>query len=140
MLEKTILIIKPDSVSKKIVGKIIDILERNSFNIINISMMTLSKDDVEIFYFEHKNKPFYEELVRFMISGAVVVLVLEGINVVSKLRDVVGHTDYKLASNGTIRNMFGSNLTENAVHASDSYNSFFREYSILFKDKRLFKI
>lgn len=134
MIEKTLLIIKPDAVKNKVVGKIITILENNNIDIIKIKKILLNKIDVELFYLEHKDKPFYLELVNFMISDSVVVLILKDYDVIAKIRKLVGHTNFKLAEIGTIRNMFGSSLTQNAVHASDSYESFLRESKILFKD------
>ncbi|HIH2763130.1 MAG TPA: nucleoside-diphosphate kinase [Candidatus Azoamicus sp.] len=133
MFEETLLIIKPDAVKSKVVGKIISIIENNNIDIINIKKVLLNRTDVEYFYFEHKNKPFYSELVNFMLSGDVVALILRDIYVISKVRNLVGNVNYKLAEIGTIRQLFASSLTENAVHASDSYESFLRENKIIFK-------
>lgn len=134
MIEKTLLIIKPDAVKNKVVGKIITILEDNNIDIINIKKVVLDRVDAELFYLEHKSKPFYFELVNFMTSGPIVVLILKDYDVIVKVRKLIGHTNFNLAEVGTIRNMFASSLTENAVHASDSYASFLRESKILFKD------
>ena len=133
--EKTILIIKPDAVKKKVVGKIISILEDNNLEIIEIFKTCLNKKDAENFYFEHREKKFYDDLISFIISGHIVVILLEGISVIKNVRNLVGHTNFKLASSGTIRQQFGTSLTENAVHASDSNDSFLKEYKILFTIK-----
>lgn len=133
MFEETLLIIKPDAVKNKVVGKILSILEDNNIDIIMIKKILLDRKDVENFYFEHKNKPFYKELVDFMSSGPIVALILRDHFVVSKVRKLIGHTNHKLAENGTIRSIFASSLTENAVHASDSNESFLRESKLIFK-------
>lgn len=133
MFEETLLIIKPDAVKKKVVGKIISILEDANIDIIRIKKILLDKKDVEYFYFEHKNKSFYTDLVNFMLSGPVVALLLRDVCVISKIRKLIGHTNYEFAENGTIRKLFACSLTENAVHASDSYESFLRESKIIFK-------
>ncbi len=133
MFEETLLIIKPDAVKNKVVGKMLSILEDNNIDIIMIKKILLDRKDVENFYFEHKNKPFYKELVDFMSSGPIVALILRDHFVVSKVRKLIGHTNHKLAENGTIRSIFASSLTENAVHASDSNESFLRESKLIFK-------
>ncbi|HIH2763447.1 MAG TPA: nucleoside-diphosphate kinase [Candidatus Azoamicus sp.] len=133
MLEKTLLIIKPDAVKSKVVGKIISILEDNNIDILKIKKLLLKKCDAKIFYFEHRDKSFYDELVNFMSSGPIIVLILSDISVISKIRKIIGHTNYNLAEDGTIRKMFAKSLTENAVHASDSYDSFLRESRIIFE-------
>lgn len=132
MLEKTLLIIKPDAVEKKIVGRIISILENNNIDILFIKKIFLSRNEAENFYFEHKNKDFYLELIDFMTSGNIYVLILSGISVVSNVRNLIGHTNHKLAASGTIRSIFASSMTKNAVHASDSFESFLREAKVLF--------
>lgn len=132
MFEETLLIIKPDAVKKKVVGKIISILEINDIEIISIEKKFLNKKEAEDFYFEHKTKSFYNELVDFMVSGPVIILILRGIFVISKVRILIGNTNYKLAESGSIRYLFASSITENAVHASDSYKSFLRERKIIF--------
>lgn len=134
MFEETLLIIKPDAVKGKVVGKIISIIENNNIDIIKIKKTVLNRKDVENFYFEHKNKSFYTELVDFMASGPIIAMLLKDILVISKVRKLVGNTDYHLAELGTIRYMFAKSLTENAVHASDSYESFLREKKIIFKN------
>ena len=129
---QTLLIIKPDIVKKNLIGEIINILEKENIKIKNIKMFKLNKNNAQIFYDEHKNKKFYNELVDFMISGSIVALILEGTNIIIKTRKLIGNTDFKKAENGTIRKNFATSLTKNAVHASDSYESFKKEKIIIF--------
>ena len=133
MKNKTLLIIKPDAVRKKYIGKIISMIEEKNILIKKIKLLTLTQDEAEDLYIEHKNKPFYLELINFILSGPVVALILEGENIITQLRELIGHTDHKKAAAGTIRHYFASSLTENAVHASDKPDSATREIHILFK-------
>lgn len=133
MKNKTLLIIKPDAVRKKYIGKIINIIEENNITIKEIKLLTLSKNEAEELYIEHKSKSFYPELITFIMSGPIIALILEDSNIIIKLRELIGHTDYKKAHIGTIRHLFASSLTENAVHASDKPESADREINILFK-------
>lgn len=129
----TLLIIKPDAVKKKYIGKIISMIEEKNILIKKMKLFTLTKNEAEDLYTEHKNKPFYLELINFILSGPVVALLLEEENIITKLRELIGHTDYKKATIGTIRHAFASSLTENAVHASDKEESALREINIIFK-------
>lgn len=133
MKNTTLLIIKPDAVKKKYIGKIISMLEEKNMIIKEIKLLTLTKNEAEDLYIEHQNKPFYLDLINFILSGPVVALILEEQNIITKLRELIGHTDYKKAAAGTIRHLFASSLTENAVHASDKQESAIREINILFK-------
>ncbi|MEO0275360.1 MAG: nucleoside-diphosphate kinase [candidate division WOR-3 bacterium] len=132
MKERSLLVIKPDAVKKKKIGKIIEILEENGFEIKDIKMKRLKKEEAEKFYMPHKGKDFFNKLIDFITSGEVVGIVVEKENAIEKLRELVGETDPKKARCGTIRYMFGENITENAVHAADSLESFKREVSIFF--------
>lgn len=132
MNNKTLLLIKPDSVRNKVVGEIISILEKK-FIIHSIKSIKIDCELAKKFYIEHKDKSFYNELVSFITSGIVVVVIVTGDeSVVFNVRQVVGHTDFKKAEHGTIRNLFARSLTENAVHASDSLDSYKRESALLF--------
>lgn len=131
-IENTLLLIKPDSVEDKNVGRIIDIIEKKNIKIVYLNMLNLDKKTAKNFYYEHSEKNFYDELVDFITSGPVVFLILEDIDVINKIRLIIGHTDFKKAEDGTIRKLFGKSLTKNAVHASDSFSSFEREKNILF--------
>jgi len=128
--EATCAIIKPDAVKNGNVGKIICRLEEESFKIYRLQMMKFSNAIASSFYSEHKGKPFFEKHIEFMSSGNVVVMSLLRENAVNHLRDIVGNTDPKKAKQGTIRQMFGTTLPCNAIHASDSFASAIRELSL----------
>jgi nucleoside-diphosphate kinase len=118
--ERTLCIIKPDAVEKKKTGAILARLEESGFNILALKRMHLAKGVAEGFYAVHKARPFFGELVEFMTRSPVVVAVLERDNAVAEYRNVMGATDPKKAAKGTIRDLWGSNVGENAVHGSDS--------------------
>jgi nucleoside-diphosphate kinase len=119
-LEKTLSIIKPDAVAKNVIGKIVDRFESNGLRIAAMKKIQLSKSDAGKFYEVHAQRPFFGELVEFMTSGPVVVMVLEGENAVSKNRELMGATNPKEAEAGTIRADFAESIDANAVHGSDS--------------------
>ncbi len=119
-MESTLSIIKPDAVAKNVIGKIVDRFESNGLKIAAMKKVQLSQADAEAFYAVHASRPFFGELVKFMISGPVVVMVLEGENAVSKNRDLMGATNPKEAAKGTIRADFAESIDANAVHGSDS--------------------
>ncbi len=135
-MEKTLLIIKPDAVRNRHVGKIIAVLEEKSIVIRNMKMMRLTKELAEGFYEIHRNKPFYEELVEFMISGPVIVMVLEHDNCVKYIREIIGNTNPEAAAEGTIRRLFAESMTFNAVHASDSNENAEKEIYYMFGDSQ----
>ena len=120
MEEKTLAIIKPDVVKKKLTGKIIQRIEEENFRISGLKMLHLSKEEAKGFYIVHEDKPFYESLTDFMSSGRIVVMVLERENAIAHWREVTGVTDPALAEPGTLRRMFGFSIERNAVHGSDS--------------------
>ncbi len=119
-IERTISIIKPDAVSKNVIGEIYSRFEKGGLKIIAAKMKHLSKADAEGFYAVHKERPFFGELVGFMTSGPVMIQVLEGENAVSKNRELMGATNPADAEAGTIRADFAQSIDENAVHGSDS--------------------
>jgi nucleoside-diphosphate kinase len=120
MIEKTLAIIKPDAVKKKVVGKIIQRIEEEGFEISNLKMLHLTKEEAEGFYVVHKAKPFYGSLTDFMSSGKIVVMILEGENAIEKWRKTMGVTDPALAEPGTIRHQYGFSVERNATHGSDA--------------------
>lgn len=137
MMEKTFVMIKPDAVRRKLIGKIINRFEDdNNLNIIDIKMMTLTKKLAEKNYAEHKGKEFYNRLIEFITSGPVVPMVIEGKNAISRVREIVGATNPSEAEQGTIRGDFKEipvkSITENMIHASDSESSAKRELKIFF--------
>ncbi|HLA34119.1 MAG TPA: nucleoside-diphosphate kinase [Rhodocyclaceae bacterium] len=119
-VERTLSIIKPDAVAKNVIGKIYSRFETNGLKIAAARMVHLSRQDAEGFYAVHKERPFFKDLVEFMISGPVMVQVLEGEGAVLKNRDLMGATDPKKATPGTIRADFADSIDANAVHGSDS--------------------
>jgi len=118
-IERTLSIIKPDAVAKNVIGKIYSRFETNGLKIIASKMVWLSPQEAGQFYAVHKERPFYGDLVKFMISGPVMVQVLEGEDAIAKNRDLMGATDPKKAAPGTIRADFAESIDANAVHGSD---------------------
>jgi nucleoside-diphosphate kinase len=118
--ERTLSIIKPDAVKKNVIGQIYARFEAAGLKIIASRMMHLSRAEAEGFYAVHRERPFFKDLVEFMISGPVVVQVLEGENAIAKHRDIMGATDPKKAAKGTIRADFADSIDANAVHGSDA--------------------
>jgi len=119
-VERTLSIIKPDAVAKNIIGEIYSRFERNGLKIVASRMLRLSQGDAEGFYAVHRERPFFNDLVKFMISGPVVVQVLEGEDAIRKNRDLMGATDPRKAEKGTIRADFAESIDANAVHGSDA--------------------
>ena len=119
-IERTLSIIKPDAVAKNVIGEIYARFEKAGLKVIAAKMLHLSRSQAEGFYAVHKERPFFKDLVDFMITGPVMVQVLEGENAVLAHRDVMGATDPKKAAPGTIRADFAQSIDENAVHGSDS--------------------
>ena len=134
-MERTLSIIKPNAVRNKLVGKIINVLEESGFNIVEAKMKSLSTQEAEGFYAEHKERPFFQSLVKFMTSGPVVLMVLEGEGAIEKYRKVMGATDPGKAAFGTIRELYGESLEANSVHGSDSLASAQRETAYFFDEK-----
>ena len=120
MSERTLSIIKPDAVSKGHIGAILARFESEGLRIAAMRMLHLSKKEAEGFYAVHKDRPFFPELVEFMISGPVVVLVLEGDNAIQRNRTIMGATDPAKADEGTLRKLYAGSLQNNAVHGSDA--------------------
>lgn len=119
-VERTLSIVKPDAVGKNVIGKIYSRFETNGLKIVAARMAWLSRQEAEGFYAVHRERPFFGELVDFMVSGPVMVQVLEGENAVAKNRELMGATDPKKADKGTIRADFAASIDANAVHGSDS--------------------
>ncbi|ELC2944574.1 nucleoside-diphosphate kinase [Campylobacter coli] len=136
-MEKTLSIIKPDAVKKGVIGKILDRFESNGLRIAAMKKVQLSKEQAEAFYAVHKERPFFKDLVEFMISGSVVVSVLEGEGAVLKNRDLMGATNPKEAQPGTIRADFAESIDANAVHGSDSLENAKIEIEFFFKSNEI---
>lgn len=137
-MEQTLSIIKPDAIEKNVIGKILQRFEANNLKIIAAKMIELSRDQAEDFYAVHKDKPFYDDLVDFMISGPILVFVLYGEKAVEKTRKIMGATDPKKAETGTIRKDFASDVQNNAIHGSDSLDNAKREISFFFDSNEIF--
>lgn len=135
--ERTFSIIKPNAVKKNAIGDIIHTFESKGLTITAAKLAMISKEKCELFYAEHKERPFFGELVSFMTSGPVMLMCLSGENAVLKNREIMGATDPKKADAGTIRAKHGDSMGENAVHGSDSVASAERELAIFF-DKHEF--
>ena len=138
-LERTLSIIKPDAVSKNIIGKIIQRFEEQNLEIVATKMLHLSREKAEGFYDIHKGKPFFDKLVNFMTSGPVIVQVLEGENAISKNREIMGATNPAEAKDNTIRKDFANSIDENAVHGSDAPETAKIEIAYFFNDDEIFK-
>ena len=134
-MEQTLSIIKPDAVAKNVVGKILDRFESAGLRIAATRKMQLSKAEAEAFYAVHAARPFFKDLVEFMISGPVVVTVLEGTNAMQINRDLMGATNPKEAAAGTIRADFAESIDANAVHGSDSVENAINEINFFFAQK-----
>lgn len=132
VLEHTLSIIKPDAVARNIIGKIYSRFEDGGLQIVAAKMVRLTREQAEVFYAIHCERPFYEELINYMTSGPVMVQVLEGEHAIARNREIMGATDPKKAAPGTIRADFAENLTRNAVHGSDSPETAAHEIAFFF--------
>lgn len=131
-IERTLSIIKPDAIAKNIIGKIYSRFEENGLQIVAARMLHLTRQQAEHFYEIHRERSFYKDLVHFMISGPVMVQVLEGENAIAKNREIMGATNPREAEPGTIRADFAKTVEENAVHGSDGPGTATREIEFFF--------
>jgi nucleoside-diphosphate kinase len=131
-MQRTFTILKPDTVKAGNAGLVIDRLIKEGFRIRAVKMLHLSKAQAEGFYYVHKERPFFGDLVRFMTEGPIVLMILEAEGAIEKLRKLMGATDPGKAEAGTIRKQFGSNIERNAIHGSDGPESFAYEMSYFF--------
>ncbi|MFM7283658.1 MAG: nucleoside-diphosphate kinase [Betaproteobacteria bacterium] len=131
-IERTLSIIKPDAVAKNVIGEIYSRFEKGGLKVVAARMMHLSRAEAEAFYSVHRERPFFKDLVAFMISGPVMVQVLEGENAIAKNRDLMGATDPKKAAAGTIRADFADSIDANAVHGSDAPETARQEVAFFF--------
>ncbi len=137
-MEQTLSILKPDAVAANHIGEIIARFEAAGLKIIAAKMKHLTKEEAQAFYAVHAHRPFYQELVSFMVSGPVMIFVLEGKSAISKNRDLMGATNPKEAAPGTIRADFAQNIDKNAVHGSDSAETARAEIAFFFKPQEMF--
>ncbi|WP_045225316.1 nucleoside-diphosphate kinase [Methyloterricola oryzae] len=136
-VERTISIIKPDAVAKNVIGEIYSRFEKAGLTIVAAKMAHLSREQAEGFYAVHKERPFFKDLVAFMISGPVMIQVLEGEDAVSKNRELMGATNPAQAAPGTIRADFAASIDENAVHGSDAPETAAQEIAFFFKAEEI---
>ncbi|MDI6727088.1 MAG: nucleoside-diphosphate kinase [Smithellaceae bacterium] len=131
-MERTLSIIKPDGVARGVVGEVVKRLESNNIRIIAMKMIRLDKKEAEGFYAVHRERPFFPSLTDFMSSGPVVVMVLEGENVIARYRELMGATNFRDAAPGTIRKDFATDIEKNVVHGSDAPQTAAFEISYFF--------
>ena len=131
-VEKTLSIIKPDAVADKVAGKIIDMIENADLNIVKMKKMHFDTDLAQRFYDVHKERPFYNDLVDFMVSGPVVVMQLEGENAIANYRNIMGATNPSEASPESIRGKYASSIDKNCVHGSDATDTAAYELGLIF--------
>ncbi len=136
-VEQTLSIIKPDGVASHHIGDIISIFEKNNMKIVGLKLVKLTPEQAGKFYEVHKERPFYNDLVNYMSSGPVVLMVLEGDNAVAKNRELMGATDPKNAAPGTIRALYAKSKGENAVHGSDSLENAKNEIAFFFQTSEI---
>ncbi|PCK09701.1 MAG: nucleoside-diphosphate kinase [Alteromonadaceae bacterium] len=136
-IERTLSIVKPDAVAKNVIGEIYASIEAAGLKIIAAQMVQLDEEKAKKFYAEHKDRPFFNALMEFMLSGPIMVQVLEGENAIAVYRELMGSTNFEEAAEGTIRKRFASTITLNAVHGSDSIASAEREISYFFESSQL---
>ncbi len=136
-MEKTLSIIKPDGVAKNVIGEVIKRFESNDIKIAAMKMIQLTKTQAKGFYAVHKERPFFDSLTDFMTSGPIVVMVLEGGNVIAKNRKIMGATNFKEAEEGTIRKDYATDIEKNVVHGSDAPETAAYEINYFFSDLEL---
>ena len=131
-MERTLSIIKPDAVARGLIGEVVKRLEQNQLSIVAMKMIRMTKDQAKGFYAVHRQRPFFESLTDFMTSGPVVVMVLEGENVIARYRELMGATNFEEAAEGTIRREFATDIEKNVVHGSDGPDTAAFEISYFF--------
>ncbi|MCL4323606.1 MAG: nucleoside-diphosphate kinase [Candidatus Thermoplasmatota archaeon] len=136
-VEKTLILIKPDGVKRRLTGEVIKRLEQKGLNIKGLKMMKLSVEKAEKHYSVHNGKPFFKDLVSYITSGPIIAMVAQGNNSISVVRGLVGATDGSKAAPGTIRGDFSISIDKNIIHASDSVESFNHEYPIFFEEPEI---
>jgi nucleoside-diphosphate kinase len=139
-MSRTLAILKPDCVRRNLIGEVIARMHKANFRIIGLKMVRLTKETAREFYAVHKQRPFYNDLVQFMTSGACVPMVLEKENAFEEFRKFIGATDPKEAAPGTIRRDFAESKQENIVHGSDSPENAVREISFFFSERELVEL
>ncbi len=131
-IERTFGIVKPDAVAKSAIGGVIGMIESGGLKVVGLRLVRLADAQARAFYAVHKDRPFFNDLVKFMTSGPAVVMAIEGENAIARYRDIMGPTDSKKAPAGTIRNKYGTDIEKNAVHGSDGPDTARAELSFFF--------
>ncbi|MBN1154514.1 nucleoside-diphosphate kinase [candidate division KSB1 bacterium] len=139
-MERTLAILKPDCVRKKLVGKVIDRILEEGFTIIGMKMVKLDSNTAGAFYAVHRERPFFNDLVSFMTSGSCVPVVLEKVNAIQDFRKLIGATDPEKAEEGTIRKLYADSKEQNIVHGSDASETAIVEIGFFFSNKELVEI
>jgi len=137
-VERTLVLLKPDAVQRRLVGRIISRFEDKGLKIVGMKLMQVTQELAERHYAEHREKPFFSELVSFITSSPIVAMVVEGPGAISEVRRLMGKTDPREAAPGTIRGDYGLSITQNLVHGSDSPESAAREIPIFFSEEEIF--
>jgi nucleoside-diphosphate kinase len=132
LAEQTLIIVKPDAVKRDLAEEILSRFKKKGFSVSKLKTFNFTVEMAEQFYSVHNSKPFFSELVSFITSGTVVAAIIEGDNVINVTREIIGKTNPKEASPGTIRGDFGTGILENSIHASDSRESFDKEVNVVF--------
>ena len=140
MEERTLSIIKPDGVSRNLIGEVIKRIENNNIRVMAMKMIYMTKKQAKGFYAVHKDKPFYESVTDFMSSGPCVVMVLEGEDAIKRYRDLMGTTNFEEAEEGTIRREFATDIQKNVVHGSDSKETADFEMDFFFSELEIVRI
>lgn len=136
-MERSIVLIKPDGIKKKLVGEVISRFGKAGLSLIGLKMLVLTDAFLDVWYAHHKDKPFFSQLKAFMMQTPVVAMLWEGENAVSKIRDLCGPTDSTKAPKGTIRGDYGNSIQENIVHASDSPETAEKEVKLMFQPSEI---
>ncbi len=136
-IQRTFSIIKPNAINKNVIGKMITKFEENGLKIAASKLVKISREKCRVFYAEHSKRPFFGELVDFMTSGPVMLMVLSGENAIMRNREIMGATNPAEAAEGTLRKIFGDSMGENAVHGSDSLKSAEREVALFFDQNEI---
>jgi nucleoside-diphosphate kinase len=136
-IERTFGIVKPDAVGKSSIGGVIDMIEKGGLKLVGLRLVRLSDAQARAFYAVHKERPFYNDLVKFMTSGPAVVMAIEGENAIARYREIMGPTDSKKAPVGTVRQKYGTDIEKNAVHGSDGPDTARAELAFFFAGQDL---
>lgn len=137
MTLRTCLLIKPDGIEKKVVGKVIERLEQETFDLIAMKLVPPDRKIVEEFYLVHKGKPFYQSFIDFMTEGPFIAMTWQGEDIISRCRKIIGATNSKEAEPGTLRNLYGTDNRRNLLHSSDSEASARKEIGLLFRSDEI---